>query len=69
MISQEHVTKGQCNFMARSPSSYHPAKFGGHKHSGTGDIIFLADHVISQYHVIKESFDLMSWTTHDKSPT
>ena len=49
MISQEHVTKGQCNFMARSPSSYHPAKFGGHKHSGTGDIMFLVDHVISQY--------------------
>ena len=33
--------------------SYHLAKFGGHWHSGSGDIIILVCHVISQDHVTK----------------
>ena len=36
VILQDHVIKGSCDFMDRSPSkSYHPAKFGVHKHSFT----------------------------------
>ena len=46
VILQDHVIKGSCDFMDRSPSkSYHPAKFGVHKHSITGDM-FLLCHVI-----------------------
>ena len=32
MILQDHIIKGPCEFMGRSPSrlSYHPAKFGSH---------------------------------------
>ena len=29
--------------------SYHPAKFGGHRHSGRGDIMFLVCHMILTY--------------------
>ena len=32
---------------------YHPAKFGGHKHCGSEDVVVLVCHVISQDHVIK----------------
>ena len=39
--------------------SYHPAKFGGHWHCGSGDIMVLACHVVSQGHLIKGSYDLM----------
>ena len=33
--------------------SYHPAKFGGHRHYGSGDIMIFVGHVILQDHVIK----------------
>ena len=33
--------------------SYHPAKFGGHRHTGSEDIILVCQ-VISQDHVIKD---------------
>lgn len=36
MISEEHVTKGLCDFMDRSPLvSHHRAKINGHTHRGT----------------------------------
>ena len=33
--------------------SYHLAKFGSHRHCGSGDIMILVYHVISQDHKIK----------------
>ena len=33
--------------------SHHPAKFGGHRHYSSGDIMVLVFHLIFQYHVIK----------------
>ena len=39
--------------------SYHPAKFGGHSHSGSGVIRNLVCHVILQDHMIKGSCDSM----------
>ena len=27
--------------MGRNPSSYHPARFGGHRHCASGDLVFL----------------------------
>ena len=32
--------------------SYHPTKFGGHRHHGSGDILVLVCHVILLDHVI-----------------
>ena len=43
---------------------YHPVKFGGHRHSDNGDIMVLVCHVISQDHVIKGSYGILS-----KSPS
>ena len=37
--------------------NYHPAKFRGHRHCGSGDIIFLICHVISQDQIVKGSCD------------
>ena len=42
--------------------SYHPAKFGGHKHCGSGDM-FLNCHVILQECVTQEPCDFL-----DRSP-
>ena len=42
---------------------YHPARFGGHSHSGSGAIMNLVGHVILQDHVIKESYDFMGRNT------
>ena len=39
--------------------SYHPTKFPGNNHSGSGDILALACHVISQDHAIRGSFDFI----------
>ena len=39
--------------------SYHLAKFGGHSHSGNGDILFLVSHLISQDHAIQGSCDFI----------
>ena len=44
----------------------HPTNFGDHGHSGSGNIMFLAYHVISQEHVIKGSCDFMSEVPHSK---
>ena len=38
--------------------SHPPAKFGGHRHCGSGDI-FLICQVILQYHLIQEPCDLI----------
>ena len=39
--------------------SHTPAKFGGHRHCGSGDIKFLVCHVISQDHVTKGQSSIM----------
>ena len=38
---------------------YNSANFGGHRHSGSGDINILNFHVIWQYHGIKRSRESM----------
>ena len=46
--------------------SYHPAKFGGRSHSGSGVIRKLVCHMILKDHVVKGSCDFMggnhSWS-------
>lgn len=44
----------------------HPTNIGDHGHSGSGDIMFLVYHVISQEHVIKGSCDFMNEVPHSK---
>ena len=39
--------------------SYHPARFGGHSHSGCGVKMNLVCHAILQDHVIKGSYDFI----------
>ena len=42
MISQDHVVKVSCGFMDGDPHGKSPpAKFGGRRHCGSGDIMFL----------------------------
>ena len=41
--------------------SYHSVKFGGHRHSGSGDIMVFNYHVTLQDHMIKELFEFMIW--------
>ena len=57
MILQDHMIKGSCGVMGKS-SSYHPAKFGGHKQSGSRDIMVFVCHLIFEDHVIK-TYDFM----------
>ena len=54
VILQDHVIKGSC-VHGQKPIKvrYHPAKFGSHRQSDSGDILVLVCHVISQDHVIK----------------
>lgn len=40
-------------------ASYHPAKLGGHRHSGSGYLTGLVCHMILQNLVIKGSYDFM----------
>ena len=40
------------------------ANFGGNRHCGSGDIMVLCYHVVSQDHVIDRSYNFM-----DKSPS
>ena len=40
-------------------ASYHPPNFGDHSHCGSGTIIILVCHVISQNHVIKGSSEFL----------
>ena len=39
--------------------SYHAAKFGGHTHSDSRDIINFVCHVVLQDHVTRLSYDFM----------
>ena len=39
--------------------SYNPTKFGGHRHSVSGDKVFLVCHKVSKDHMIKWSCDLL----------
>ena len=39
VILQDHLIKGSCD-LGRNVS-YHPAKFGGHRHSDSGDMILV----------------------------
>ena len=58
VILQGHVIKGSCDF-GQEPIkvSYHSAKFSGHRHCGSGNIMVLIYRVILQDHVIKGSSD------------
>ena len=40
----------------------HSATFGGHKHTGSGDIIVLVCHVTLQDHVINALFGYIVWS-------
>ena len=52
-------SKGYVTLYGQEPikKSHHPAKFGVHRHCGSGDITILVCHVILQDHMIKESCD------------
>ena len=51
VISQDDVIKGSCDCMV----SHHPAKFDGHRHCGSGDIIFLvAEEENSRYSLFNQ---------------
>ena len=46
VISQDHMTQEQSNFLGTLDVSHHLAKFSEHRHYWTGDVIFLVCHVI-----------------------
>ena len=50
--------------------SQKPAKFGPHRHCGSGDTMLLVCHMMLKDHVIKISCELNSWMAapHGKSP-
>ena len=48
----------RCSYVPNKVS-YHPAKFGGHRHSGSRDIIVFVCHVTLQDDVIKALNDFM----------
>ena len=58
VMSQVHVVRGSCDFMG-SRVSYHPPKFCGHSHSGSGVIMNIVCHVIMQDHMIRGSCNFM----------
>ena len=50
--------------------SYHPAKFGGHhKNCGSGDMMFLICHVISQGNLTQGPCDFTGWSPLRKVPS
>ena len=49
--------------------SYHPAKFGGNKHSSKGDIMTFVCHMTLKDFVIKTLYDFIDRVTQDKSPS
>ena len=59
MIFQDHMIKVSCDIMGRSTSHYDPIKFGGHRHSGSGDTIILVCYVILKDYMIKGSCEFM----------
>ena len=60
VISQDHVIKGSCIFIARSPKvSYHSVRSGDHRHSDSGDIKVFVCHVTLQDHLIKALNEFM----------
>ena len=40
--------------------SHHPTTFHGHKRCGSGEVMVLACHVISQDHIIRRSCDFIA---------
>ena len=48
----------RCSYVPNKVN-YHPAKFGGHRHSGSRDIIVFVCHVTLQDDVIKALNDFM----------
>ena len=57
MISQDHVIKGTCDLMGKTPLvvTQTSAKFDGNRYSDSGNTMILVSHVISQDNVIKRS--------------
>ena len=55
----DHIIKGSGDYKDKSPSkkSHHPAKFGGHRNSGSRDIMALVCQMTLQDHVIKALYD------------
>ena len=49
--------------------SYHSAKFGGHRHSCSGEKMILVCHVISKDRLIKGSYDFMGGSPSSKVTT
>ena len=47
--------------------SYHPPKFGGHKHCGSGDM-FLICRVTSKDHMTQEPYDFIGRSLLGKTP-
>ena len=43
MRLRDHVIRGSCEFMDSNLVSYGPARFGGHRHCGSGDIFLVAE--------------------------
>ena len=41
---------------------HHPTTFGGHRQYGSGDVMVLVCHVISQENVMKRSYDFIGRT-------
>ena len=43
MRLRDHVIRGSCEFMDSNLVSYGPARFGGHRHCGSGDMFLVAE--------------------------
>ena len=59
MISPYHGKIGHGTLWAGPPQVNHPANFGGHRHGGSGDIMFFVCDLILQDYVFKGSFVFM----------
>ena len=57
MISQDHVIKGTCDFMGKTPLvvTQISAKFDGNRYRDSRNTMILVSHVISQDNMIKGS--------------
>ena len=70
-ISQEHMrAKSEVTYDWKVLMANHQlAKFGSRRYCGSGDIMILGCHMISQDHVIEESCYFMGRSYQDKPPS
>ena len=62
MTLQDHMIRTErwvTLWLGAPIGKYHPAKFGGHMHCGSADVMALVCHAMLQNHVIKGSCDFM----------